>query len=506
MSDTNEEIFKQNGNPMIESHSFESNCFDELLENIEQKLKGMEKSDVKPSHQDLPVISSSYGLQGQLEEFSSDYANLLKEKTALKKVIWELEESLSFERKMMEVNQIEKCDIQNEKDEIEAAVSDLEEKVKKFEAECNRRDSKLKDVVDKLNKMNKSYADLESRSSKTEENLKLKNEELRQTKTDLASYINACNKANENKDKSELQLKLLKDAFQQLKQSKDWLEFQLKTLSDSRAKMQLEYEEAKAEKNSKATKILELQAENNNLSAKLVEMNFASSKEKKDILKGMEQVEEEIVEYREFFTQLEKKNEALLYDLKEKDLIIQTDEVKIKELIDIVADAENKEKELKTEVNEKERMLEELKDELVELNSKLEEYENLIRLKDKALSARNTDLQEKVSELEEGMKVKEREVLDMVEEKESLKKQLEAANDEKIEFENAVVCLKQDMQKVNLLFHVMKKDLASKSSMLQAIDAKKIELLREMKDLQDYMSEQSKVQEELRFVKQALIH
>ena len=499
LSDVNENVLIQNELLPMGMHLEEANYVDDFMVKLEYKLGQMEKRD---KNSDLNIKSFN-DLEGRFDQLSTDYGNLLKEKMTLKKVIWDLEDSLSFEKKMVEVNQNEKCDIKNQKAEIEAAVSELEDKVKGFEKECNSRDAKLKEVVDKLDNRNKCYEKLKTQAAKTESELKIKSNELEKTKSDLSSYISACSDASESREKCELQLKMLSEAFQKLKQSKDWLEFQLKTLSDSRAKMQLEFEESKAEQNSKATAILELQAENKKLSAKLVEMNFASAKEKKEILKGMEKVEEEILEHRAYFSELEKKNENLVSLLKEKDIVIETDQMKIKDLIDIVTDAESKVKGLQEEVDAKERILKVLKVDFDDVKAKLQECEKIIRIREEEkmyLSSANTGLEERILGLEDKVKTKEEDLTSIVEEKASLEKQLEAANEEKIEFERAVIVLKNDMQKVNLIFHVMKKDLASKSSMLQAIDEKKEELLKEMKDLQDYMSEQSQVQEELRLV------
>jgi len=435
------------------------------------------------------------------EKLSTDYNKLLQEKIELKKAIWDLEENLSIEKKTLEVNQVEKSDILSQKKEIEATVLELEEKLKRFEVECKARDGKLKEMVEKLIDVNKHYEKLKDQLEKTEKELTSKGDELEKTKTELNGYISACNTANQSKEKCESQLKLLSEAFQKMKQGKDWLEFQLKTLSDSRGKMQLDFEESKAEQACKASAILELQAENTNLSAKLAEVSFASGKEKDEILKAMEKVEGQIIEYQAFFAELESKNEALHHLLKEKENVIHSDGVKIRELLDTVCDAEATEEKLRAEICEKENLLQSLKQDLNVVKLKLEEYEELIKTREKervSLSSKNTELEERSLKLQDQIVNKESELTIVVEEKTSLEKQLEAANEEKSEFENAVVLLKNDMQKVNLIFQVMKKDLASKSSMLLTIDKKKEELLQEMKDLQDFLSNQSHMQEELR--------
>ena len=476
---------------------------DAIMLQFEEKFSHMGRADKNTTMQRALSLKGSGELEGQLKELSSDYGKLLQEKSALKKVIWELEENLSCEKKLAEVNQCEKFSIQNEKKEIEAVVSDLEEKLQRFETECNLRDSKLKDVVDKLHKINASHDSLKTQSTRTKEELKAKVDELEKSKLELSSYISACNTANESKEKCEIQLKLLSGAFQKLKQSKDWLEFQLKSLSDSRAKMQLEFEESKAEENSKSATVLKLQAENKNLCAKLVEVNFVSAKEKKEILSGMEKVEEEIMEHRTSFVQLEKRNEMLLLLLKEKDVVIETEETKVKDLIGILADAERRAEELRQEIIEKEKLLKVLRENFDSVEGKLEEFERMgkeDKEKTTLLSSRNAELEGNISDLKGSIRTKDEAFLSIVSEKESLENKLLTAGEEKLEFEKAVMLLKKDMQKVNLIFHVMKKDLESKSSMLEAIDAKKVELLKQMKDLQDYMSQQSQVQEELRLV------
>ena len=470
---------------------------DTVMAQLEQKFESVGNSGKRRREN---LIDKSVD---NFEKLSTDYNKLLQEKMTLKKVIWDLEENLSIEKKTLEVNQVEKSDILSQKIEIEATVLELEEKLKGFEVECRARDGKLKEVIEKLVDVNKHYEKLKEELEKTEKELRSKGGELEKTKTELSGYISACSTANQRKDKCESQLKLLSEAFQKMKQGKDWLEFQLKTLSDSRARMQLEFEESKAEQTCKASAILELQAENKNLSAKLVEVSFASGKEKDEILKGMEKVEGQILEYQTFFTELESKNDRLLHLLKEKENVIDSDGVKIRELLDTVGNAEATEEKLRTEIYEKEHLLQSLKQEFSVVKLKLEEYEELIKTKEEErllLSSKNTDLEERSLKLQDRIVYKESELSIVVEEKSSLEKQLEAASEEKNEFENAVVLLKNDMQKVNFIFQVMKKDLASKSSMLLTIDKKKQELLQEMKDLQDFLSDQSHMQEELRFV------
>ena len=470
---------------------------DTVLAQLEQKLESVGKYEKKKD--EGPVLRPF----SDVEQLTADYSTLLQEKMALKRQIWDLEENLSLEKKMTEVSISEKSDILNQKAEIEAAVLELEDKVKGIEVECKTRDEKLKEVVEKLNDTNKCYEKLREKSQETEKELQSKGNELAKTKTELNGYIAACSSANDSREKCELQLKLLSDAFQKMKQGKDWLEFQLKTLSDSRAKMQLEFEESKAEQNDKTSAILELQAENKNLTAKLVEVKFASGKEKNEILKGMEKVEEQILEHRACFAELEKENENLLLLLKERDRIINADEIKIKELINIVADAETKVKELIAEIHEKEGLLNSLKQDFSAVKAKMDECEELVRIKEEekvSLLSKTAELDARIVALGGKVEAKESDLLRIVEEKATLEKQLEAANDERVEFERAASSLKNDMQKVNLIFEVMKKDLASKSSMLLAIDQKKQKLVMEMKDLHDYMSDQSQLQDELRFV------
>ncbi len=79
-----------------------------------------------------------------------------------------------------------------------------------------------------------------------------------------------------------------------------------------------------------------------------------------------------------------------------------------------------------------------------------------------------------------------------------LEKQITLAQNEKEEFEKAARGLKSDMQKVDRIFQVMKRDLAAKSSMLGSIESKKMELVEEMKSLQRYLADQDEIQKELR--------
>ncbi|XP_065055170.1 myosin-3-like [Rhopilema esculentum] len=472
---------------------------DNFLAELEQRLNTIDKKAPKSELVSSSAVDSK--LDSHIQALSSDYSILMKEKMKLKKIIWSLEEDLAAERKLLEIKNEEKIDIHEQKSQIEAVVLELEERLRNFETENERQDESLRETVEKLQRMNQAYDELKSKIFDTEEKFKRQNGELEKTKTELKGCISEAKTSNESKEKCESQLKMLSEAFQKLKQSKDWLEFQLKTLSDSRAKMQLQFEEAKTERNNKAIALSELQAENKKLSTKLAELNYASASEKSEIVKQMEIVENEIKEYDLLYARLEKENKTFSLLINERNKIIETNEAKIKELIEIVAAAEGKIEKLTTELSKRENTVEDMKNDMENTKAKIEEYERLV----KELEEENTIEKSRIRELEQKMlnlqgevDMKEERMSLLISEKEGLKKNLEAANEEKAEFESAALALKNDMQKVNMIFHIMKKDLASKSSLLQTIDAKKMELINEMKDLQEYMSEQGRVQNELR--------
>ena len=484
-----------------ENLSAKSDCCN-FLEDFEYQLHKF--TQVSPRKKDDRKLSTNMSkrFELQVERLSSDYAVLVKDKIALQKSIWELEERLVVEKKSSEMNQEERMKSENERKDMEILISDLEKKLDGLASENDRKENKLKETVEKLAKMDKSVEDLKKKAEDSETKLIAKSKEIEIKKAELDEYFAATNAITKDKEKCELQLKLISEAFKKLKQSNDWLEFQLKTLSESRTKMELQFEETKAERNEKSKAVIQLQEENKRLSTRIVEANYSNVAEKKEILKEMERVESEMMEHRLYYCEVENSNEALTKSSSEQRDIISMHEGKIKELIDFIAMAEKTTEDLKSEVAAKEDALNKLISELDYCKSKVEELEILLQEsnEDKSVLVQKINKSEsEICDLKDKVASKDDQIHSLVKEKEELKTAVNVATIEKTEFENAARALKSDMQKIDLIFQVMKRDLASKSSMLQHIDAKKIELVKEMKDLQQYLVEQDKIEHQLRY-------
>ena len=492
-----EPVFKEK-----ENLSEESDC-SSFLEDFEYQLHKF--TPVSPRRKDDRSLSTKMSKQFklQVERLSSDYAVLVKDKIALQKSIWELEERLVVEKKSSEINEEERMKVESERVEMETLISDLEKKLDGLASENNRKEDKLKETIENLAKMDRLVEDLKRKAENSESKLIAKSKEIEMRKTELDECIASTNVMTKDKEKCELQLKLISEAFKKLKQSKDWLEFQLKTLGESRTKMELQFEETKAERNEKSKAVIQLQEENKRLSTRIVEANYSNVAEKKEILKEMERVESEMMEHRLYYCEVEDRNETLTKLSVEQRDIISMHEGKIKELIDLIALAEETTRDLKSEVAAKEDALNKLISELDYCKLRVEELQRLLEdsNEDKSVLVQKINKSEsEICDLKYKLASRDDQIHSLVNEKEDLKTAVNVATIEKTEFENAARALKTDMQKIDLIFQVMKRDLASKSSMLQNIDAKKIELVKEMKDLQQYLVEQDKIQNQLRYV------
>ena len=447
------------------------------------------------------IVDLNAKVESQVESFSSDYAVAMKEKLEMQRLIWDLEERLVAEKKFSEVRQSQNASVEDQKEELLITISGLEGKLLQLEKQSSERDVVICNAMRKLSVKETMCGELVGKIETLEGKIGLKGVELDDTKKELKECLKISAKTVEEKVRFEAEIKLVSTAFQKMRKNKEWLEFQLKTFQESRTRMGVDFEEIKAEVKEKKRTACLLQTENANLSRKLCERDFVSLTEKQEILKQMEKIETEITESESDYSELEKKQEFLNDALIEKNNTVEIHEKKIQELIGIVGEAEMIESDLREEILKKNNILNEMSEAMEDSEAKRGELEVIM----KDMNIQHAFMNEKCSKLEEDMlkmnsvvEMRDLEVERLAKEKTDLETQLDLARNEKTEIENAAGKLKSDMQIVNRIFQVMKRDLAAKSLMLQNIDSKKLELVEGMRDLQTYLIDQDKVQSDLR--------
>eukprot|EP00794_Sanderia_malayensis_P014421 gene14421-15928_t len=477
------------------------NCFEIMLGDLEVRLNSPDALKVGRDCNNGQIVDVNRTVQNQMHSICNEYASLMTENVNMKKNIWDLEERLHVMKKNMELELCEKNKVGNEKEKMLMQTRKLEDQLEILESIVKERQSCLNNAVEKTRDAEMKCISLTKKCEEMEETICKKTSEFESAKNELEKNGDLYKEVLKEKNKYESDSKLISEAFKKLKLSNSWLEFQLKTLSDSRAKMEVKYEEVKTEVEEKRNELLSLKNENMNLSSKLINMNFNSTKEKEDLFDTMGTIEQRILQSQIDYNELENKYELIGVALKEKDKVIRIHGEKIKELLIILNDAELLEANLKSEITDKDTTIISLKESVSGKECQVADLESALN----NLKADHSTIHDKFAELTKDFlrmksltRDKDVDIRNLQNEKDDITKQLSHARTEKMEFEKAAHHLRSDMVKVDRIFQVMKKNLVAKSSMLQNIEEKKLELLAEMKQLQEYVLRQDEEQSELR--------
>ena len=471
--------------------------------NLDKLSSQMKEFSSLENHSGIGVahlFSINSQLESRLDSLTVEYSNLINERIVMQKKVWELEAALALEKKSNELIRKDNTEVVSRAEEMSERISDLQESLCKIEFEDLQKDRKIQEVITKLRKSENYCKNLSFKVVDTENKLSEKQKALELASSKLDKCLKSINIADDQKQKYESELQSLSESFKKLKQNKNWLEFQLRTLQESREKMELQVEGTKAQANEQESLALDLKAENTRLTSELVDCKHKSYSEKQEVLKDLEKVEEDVLRCMSKCKALMMQNRMLEKSLEEKEITVAVQDRKVKEIIQLMAETEEVAERLRNELEEKDKQISEFVKDKEIFDDTLKHYDNQIqefKVQVSSLEQRVKEKDVEILEIKDEAAENTKKVEELENEKIELQQTLDIAKEEKKEFENATQALRDDMQKVDRVFHVMKRELAKKSAQLLDISEKKEAVLKEIASLQDYLLEQEATQKQL---------
>ena len=273
-----------------------------------------------------------------------------------------------------------------------------------------------------------------------------------------------------------------------LVEAKEWLQKQLKVAGEARMKMQLEASELESALAAKNQLIEQLRCDGARSVQQLTEMQQNALIEKAQILKQMEQVEDDISQQNLVFKELEVDKQRMERTLGERVESLTNENKKLLKLMSSAVEIKKELDAAKQDVVLKEALL----DTIVKEKDEIKEQLKLARESTEEYKRHLSELETKFSETKQELKVvqddigeKESYIEKLHEEKRILQENLEVANEERAACDNAIQTLRLDLEKVDRRFKLMKRELTAKTSQLEETTRQKAGFVGELRALRE---------------------
>ena len=450
------------------------------------------KREVEKTPQDLELHCAS--LEGKVESLQEEFAIVVEDRKLLQTRLHAVERRLREElEKARQTEPIGASLVE----ELKQSQSELENQLANLQRAYEEKGDHLDEAFERLKRADAAIQNLKQKLLFAEGEVTVREERVVLLQTEIESLRKMLEQARDQNEKFKRENLALNANIASLVDTKEWLQKQLKVAGEVQAKMQLETSELESSLAMKSHLVEELKGESARSNQQLAELQQSSLLEKAEILKHMETVQEGITQQNLAHKQLEldkqqmeRKMGAEIESLKTR----VSSAVKIEKELDAAKhDLVLKEGFLETIVKEKDETKEQLtlaRESTEELKRHLSELEPEFKKAKRELKKAEVDLMEKDSYIEK-----------LLEEKRTLEKSLEVANEERAACDNAICALRLDLEKVDRRFKMMKRELALKKGQLEETMRQKDGFVGELRSLRDRLEGELKasqaVKEEL---------
>ena len=434
------------------------------------------KREVEKTPQDLELHCAS--LEGKVESLQEEFAIVVEDRKLLQTRLHAVERRLREElEKARQTEPIGASLVE----ELKQSQSELENQLANLQRAYEEKGDHLDEAFERLKRADAAIQNLKQKLLFAEGEVTVREERVVLLQTEIESLRKMLEQARDQNEKFKRENLALNANIASLVDTKEWLQKQLKVAGEVQAKMQLETSELESSLAMKSHLVEELKGESARSNQQLAELQQSSLLEKAEILKHMETVQEGITQQNLAHKQLEldkqqmeRKMGAEIESLKTR----VSSAVKIEKELDVAKhDLVLKEGFLETIVKEKDETKEQLtlaRESTEELKRHLSELEPEFKKAKRELKKAEVDLMEKDSYIEK-----------LLEEKRTLEKSLEVANEERAACDNAICALRLDLEKVDRRFKMMKRELALKKGQLEETMRQKDGFVGELRSLRE---------------------
>lgn len=435
-----------------------------------------EVENTRKTPQDLELHCAS--LEGKVESLQEEFAIVVEDRKLLQTRLHAVERRLREElEKARQTEPIGAPLVE----ELKQSQSELENQVTNLQRAYEEKGDHLDEAFERLKRADAAIQNLKQKLLFAEGEVTAREERVVLLQTEIESLRKMLEQARDQNEKFKRENLALNANIASLVDTKEWLQKQLKVAGEVQVKMQLETSELESSLAMKSHLVEELKGEGARSNQQLAKLQQSSLLEKADILKHMETVQEGITQQNLAHKQLEldkqqmeRKMGAEIESLK----LRVSSAVKIEKELDAAKhDLVLKEGFLETIVKEKDETKQQLtlaRESTEELKRHLSELEPEFKKAKRELKKAEVDLMEKDSYIEK-----------LLDEKRTLEKSLEVANEERAACDNAIYGLRLDLEKVDRRFKMMKRELALKKGQLEETMRQKDGFVGELHSLRE---------------------
>ena len=447
-----------------------------------------EKSFTREDFHDLALQRAS--LEGKLESLQEEFASVLEDRKSLQIRLQAVETRL---REEVQKTRETKPAAVSLVEELKRNKLELENQLVKLQSAYEEKHGSLNEVLEQLKTSSVTIQNLKRKLSLVEGEIYQREEMVGSLQTEMDSLKKLLDRAKEQNEDFRRENMALNADIARLGDAKEWLQKQLEFAQEARTKMQLEANESGSIIAAKNQLIEQLRCEGARSSQRLTELQQSSLVEKAQILKHMEQVEEDVIQQNLALKEVEIEKQKVENTLGAKVDSLTNENKKLLKLMSSAVEIEKELDAAKEDVVLKEALLEtiikekeEIKEQLKLARESTEEYKRNLH-----------ELESKFAETKQDLKVaqddigeKEGFIEKLQEEKRILKENLDVANKERETCDNAIHTLKLDLEKVDRRFKLMKRELTAKTSQLEETTRQKDVFVGELRALREGLENQ----------------
>lgn len=433
--------------------------------------------------QDLELQRAS--LEGKLESLQEEFGNVLEDRKSLQIRLQAVEVRLKEE---LQKAQETKPTVVSLVDELRQNKSDLESQLVKLQSVYEEKRDGLSEALERLKTASVTIQKLKHKVSLLEGEICQREETVSALQTEMDSLRKLLDQAKDQNEQFKKENTALNADIVSLVEAKEWLQKQLKVAGEARMKMQLEASELESALAAKNQLIEQLRCDGARSVQQLTEMQQNALMEKAQILKQMEQVEDDISQQNLVFKELEVDKQRMERTLGERVESLTNENKKLLKLMSSAVEIKKELDAAKQDVVLKEALL----DTIVKEKDEIKEQLKLARESTEEYKRHLSELETKFSETKQELKVvqddigeKESYIEKLHEEKRILQENLEVANEERAACDNAIQTLRLDLEKVDRRFKLMKRELTAKTSQLEETTRQKDGFVGELRALRE---------------------
>lgn len=467
------------------SHSVHEKRVDlEIAEGVAKE----QKSFTRENYHDLALQRAS--LEGKLESLQEEFASVLEDRKSLQIRLQAVEARLKEE--VLKAQETKPTAV-SLVDELRRNKFELESQLVKLQSAYEEKQGSLHEALEQLKTSSTTIQNLKHKLSMVEGEICRREETMSALQAEMDSLKKLLEEATEQNEEFKKENMALNADIARLVDAKECLQKRLGFAQDARTKLQLEASEFESTLAAKSHMIEQLKCDGARSNQQLTELQHTSLLEKAQILKHMEQVEENITQQNLAFKEMEIDKQSMektlgarvesLTSENNRLLMLMSSAVEVQKDLDAAKqDVLLKEALLESIVKEKEEIKEELKlarESTEEYKRNLHELESKFDATKRELKTAQDDIGEKESYIEK-----------LQQEKRILKENLDVANKERLACDNAIHTLRLDLEKVDRRFKLMKRELAAKNSQLEETTRQKDAFVGEMRALREGLEDQ----------------